>query len=245
MIASLANARHDERVATERFAALFVCYNREMNAPVYSVRTERLQIRGYEPSDAAPSGELVKANLEHLGRFMPWATLEATSVDARLAWIRAMRAELDRGGSDLVYGIFDREGREMIGSVGLHARIGSRALELGYWISAAHEGRGYVTEAAGALTRIAFDVHQVKRVEIHCDPRNVRSAGVPRRLGYTHDATLRRRFLDGDGQERDAMVWSLFADELAKSAAGSVEYTAFDALGRRIEQGEQAGLARD
>ncbi|UJR81841.1 GNAT family N-acetyltransferase [Sandaracinus amylolyticus] len=207
-----------------------------MEAPVYSVRTERLLVRGYEPSDAVASGELLKANLEHL-RWMPWATTEATTVESRLGWIRRVRAELDRGGSDLVYGIFDASGRELMGGIGLHARIGPHALEIGYWISAAHEGRGYVTEAAGALTRVAFDVHHVGRVEIHCDPRNTRSAAVARRLGYTHDATLRRRTLDPEGRERDTMVWSLFADELRRSAASKVGYEAFDALERSVARG--------
>ncbi|AKF05544.1 ribosomal protein N-acetyltransferase [Sandaracinus amylolyticus] len=204
---------------------------------MYSVRTERLLVRGYEPTDAAASGELLKANLEHLARWMPWATMEATTIDSRLAWIRRARADLDRPASDLVYGIFDGSSGELMGGIGLHARVGPQALEIGYWISVAHEGRGYVTEAAGALTRVAFDVHRVARVEIHCDPRNVRSAAVPRRLGYTHDATLRRRALDPRGRECDRMIWSLFADELGASAATKVRYEAFDALGRSVARG--------
>mgnify|MGYP006158626091 CR=1 FL=1 len=34
---------------------------------------------------------------------------------------------------------------------------------------------------------------QIDRVEIHCDPANVRSASVPRKLGFRHEATLHRR----------------------------------------------------
>ena len=41
-----------------------------------------------------------------------------------------------------------------------------------------HRGRGALTDAAFALDGI-------ERVEIHCDEANLRSAAVPRRLGYT------------------------------------------------------------
>jgi RimJ/RimL family protein N-acetyltransferase len=82
--------------------------------------------------------------------------------------------------------------------------------------------------------KVAFEVDKVERVEIHCDPRNVRSAAVPRKLGYTHDATLRSRLHDTDGQPRDSMVWSLLAAEYAASPSTAVEIEVYDAAGRRI-----------
>ena len=56
-----------------------------------------------------------------------------------------------------------------------------------------HDGQGLATEVSAALTRVAFEIDQVDRVEIHCEPQNVRSAAVPRKLGYQHEATLARR----------------------------------------------------
>ena len=105
---------------------------------------------------------------------------------------------------------------------------------IGYWIHAAHINQGLATEAAAALTRVAFEVNDVERVEIHCDPANVRSAAVPRKLGYAHEATLRRRAQAGDGTHRDTMIWTLFADTYPGSAAATAEIEAYDARGRRI-----------
>jgi RimJ/RimL family protein N-acetyltransferase len=62
-----------------------------------------------------------------------------------------------------------------------------------------------------------FDVAGIERIEIHCDPRNERSAAVPRRLGFVHEATLRGRLRDHDGTPRDAMVWTLHAEAFAAS----------------------------
>jgi hypothetical protein len=58
---------------------------------------------------------------------------------------------------------------------------------------------------------------------------------VPRKLGYTLDATLRRRSQTPDGKPRDTMIWSMLHDEFASSPAAGIEIEAFDACGERIE----------
>jgi len=45
------------------------------------------------------------------------------------------------------------------------------------------------------------------RIEIHCDPENKRSAAVPYRLGYAHEATLKDHKIEG-GRRRDTMLWA-------------------------------------
>ncbi len=55
--------------------------------------------------------------------------------------------------------------------------------ELGYWIGAAYEGRGLVTEAVSGLQDACFQ-QGVEEVRISCVPGNERSAAIPRRLGY-------------------------------------------------------------
>jgi RimJ/RimL family protein N-acetyltransferase len=72
----------------------------------------------------------------------------------------------------------------VVGAAGLHRRIGPRAIEIGYWVHVDHTGRGIATRVAAALTEAALALPDVDRVEIHCDRANVRSAAIPRRLGY-------------------------------------------------------------
>jgi organic hydroperoxide reductase OsmC/OhrA len=73
------------------------------------------------------------------------------------------------------------------------------------------------------------------RVEIRVDPANTASAGIPRKLGYREEATLRRRlpWSDGSGR-RDVVVFTLFADELASTPCAEVAVAAFDAVGERL-----------
>ena len=51
--------------------------------------------------------------------------------------------------------------------------------------------------------------NQLGRVEIHCDPENLGSRGVPRRLGYALQVTLRNCFTALGAGPRDSEVWTL------------------------------------
>ncbi len=164
---------------------------------------------------------------------MPWAAAEPTGLDEKIELLRRMRGSFDLG-TEFVYGIFDEREERVLGGSGLHARIGPTGLEIGYWIHAGHVRQGLASETVAALTRVGFELHGVERIEIHCDPANTASAGVPRKLGFNLDATLRRRAATPDGRPRDTMIWSLFADEFPHSAAASESLRAFDAAGRPI-----------
>jgi RimJ/RimL family protein N-acetyltransferase len=203
------------------------------NGPAYRIHTPRLVLRCWNPADAPLLHQAIIESLEHLRPWMPWVKNEPEPLDERVQRLRRMRGEFDLG-QDFVYGIFDPEERRALGGTGLHTRVGEGAREIGYWIHAHHIGQGYATEAAAALTRVAFEVDGVDRVEIHCDPANVRSAAVPRKLGYAHEATLRRRVRNADGPRRDAMIWTMLREDHAGSAAAAIATEAFDAMGRRL-----------
>jgi RimJ/RimL family protein N-acetyltransferase len=175
----------------------------------------------------------VNESLDHLRPWMSWAREESTDLEARIEVLRGFRGKFDLG-EDFVYGIFDRDRAGVVGGTGLHTRAGPGVREIGYWIRASDVGRGFATESTAALTRVAFEVDEVERVDIRCDPANVRSAGVPAKLGFTHEATLRRRAAGADGTLRDEMVWTLLAEEYSSTPAAAAELAAFDALGRRL-----------
>lgn len=200
--------------------------------PAQRIETARLVLRPWAPEDTPDLWAAVVKNRTHLGRFLDWARGEVPTVDDQLAVVRRLQvafAEL----RDLVYGIFLPDGRP-IGGCGLHARVGAWGLEIGYWIDQDHEGFGYVTEVSAALTRLAIEVKGVQVVEIHCDPRNVRSSAIPARLGFTHTGTLPGRFNDAAGQPADSAVYSLRAADHPAAPSAAFPCRAWDALGRRL-----------
>ncbi|MBU0596273.1 GNAT family N-acetyltransferase [Candidatus Bipolaricaulota bacterium] len=201
--------------------------------PAYRVETERLVIRCWEPEDAALLKSAIDASLDHLREWMPWANDEPESVEQKTARLRLFRGRFDLD-QDYVYAIFNREETAVLGGSGLHTRIGDDALEIGYWIHADHINKGYATEASLALTKVAFEINGVQRVEIHCSPKNLASASVPRKLAFTHEATLPKRGPAKNGVPVDSMIWALHADEYPGSPASSANLSAYGALGERL-----------
>lgn len=206
---------------------------RKIPGPAYRIHTTRLVLRCWEPADAPLLKEAIDASLDHLRPWMPWAMDEPTGLQTKVGLLRRFRGRFDLN-EDFVYAIFNRDETQVMGGTGLHTRAGGNAREIGYWIRQEHINQGLATETAAALTRVAFEISSVDRVEIHCDPINIRSAAVPQKLGFEHEATLKRRTVTSEGHPRDTMIWSLFAADYPHSPAAAAKIEAYDAIGRRI-----------
>lgn len=205
----------------------------ELGGPAYRIETRRLVARCWEPADARALRAALDENDGHLRPWITWMRHEPRSIEETTQWLRGARAAFDSD-TDFRYALLDPAGGRLIGEVVLLGRVGPGALEVGYWIDHRLTGRGLATEAAAAVTRVAFELHRVGRVEIHHSAANGASAVVPKRLGFTLDGTLRRRARDSDDVVRDLSIWSLFSDEYPGSPASRVTLTASDATGATI-----------
>jgi RimJ/RimL family protein N-acetyltransferase len=175
------------------------------------LQTARLILRCPQPGDGPLVNAAVCETLDDLRPFMPWAqtapTLDESEID-----MRRMNAKF-RLRQDLMLFVFARtasggEG-DLVGSTGLH-RIdwSARRFEIGYWRRRGHEGRGYIGEAVAALSRMAFDRLNARRVEIRMDDANQRSWRVAERAGFTLEGILRRDSLSPQGEPRDTRVYA-------------------------------------
>jgi RimJ/RimL family protein N-acetyltransferase len=207
--------------------------NTSPSGPAYRIQTARLVIRCWEPKDAVLLKQAVDESIDHLLPWMSWVRQEPESLQVKIERLRTARGKFDLG-QDFGFGIFSPEENSVLGAAGLHTRAGEGAREIGYWIHRDRINCGLATETAAALTKVAFVVDGVDRVEIHCDPQNIRSAAIPRKLGFTLEATLRRRLPQGDGNLRDTMIWSIFKADFPASPAAGAGIQAWDAAGRRI-----------
>lgn len=207
--------------------------NAQLKRTAYRVETERLVLRCWSPSDALRLRAAVDANDGHLRPMIPFMKDEPRTLAQTAQWLRGHRAAFD---SDSMYrfAVFDAEEKTLLGENMLIARVGPGGLEIGYWTDKNAIGRGIASEATCAMIRVAFEIEKVERVEIMCAPENVASAGIPGKLGFTHEATLKRRARDTEGAALDLMVWSLFADDYPTSPAAKVPMRAFDCLGDLI-----------
>jgi RimJ/RimL family protein N-acetyltransferase len=146
--------------------------------------------------------QAIEESRDHLRPWMIWAD---QGRDDTVTFLHGAREKWDAG-DEFSYLIVGADGGRVVGGGGLHRRAGPETLEIGYWLRAGETGRGVITAAARALTGAAFALDGIERVEIHCDEANVRSAAVPRRLGYAL-AEIRDKPAGAPGERGREMIW--------------------------------------
>ena len=173
---------------------------------------ERVVVRPWRPGDGAALYEAVQESLDHILPWLPWGPTHSSPAESE-AMVRRWRARWDLR-EDLAVGIWERETGRFVGGSGLH-RIDWKvsSFEIGYWVRESATGRGYVTEAVQLLCGLAFDTLRANRVFIRVATENLRSAAIPRRLGFVLEGAMRNQIRDAFGQLRDIQLFSLIPEE--------------------------------
>ena len=170
--------------------------------------TERLVLRAMRQDDADALHPMYSDAEANIYGSRPATTTLAESHDrvakalADTAW-RAWAITLKGDDTPL--------GAAVIGTVASFEKRQGKVTEIGYILSRAYWGRGYVTEAVAALIDMLFAEGQ-RRVFADTDPDNAPSIAVLKRLGFTLEATLRAEWETHIGV-RDSLIWGLLADE--------------------------------
>lgn len=126
-------------------------------------------------------------------------------------WIAAHAGEWRRGVA-VTFAIVLREPRQLLGAIGLTMHPEHRRAELGYWLGIPFWNQGYMTEAARAVLRFAFDALELNRVYASHFVRNPASGRVMQKSGMTCEGTLRQHFLRWDRPE-DLVYYGILKDE--------------------------------
>ncbi|MBK6878907.1 MAG: GNAT family N-acetyltransferase [Ignavibacteria bacterium] len=153
-----------------------------MISTIEKIITPNLVLRPYEIEDAEQLRDSITETLDLLLPWMPWAKEEPQTLEQKRSLIGDWKKDWNSE-KDFVFGIFDLDG-ELVGSTGLHLRVGPRALETGYWMRKNFQRKGYATEAAYAMTKTGFLFSNIDQMIIKCDPANAISAKIPAKLGY-------------------------------------------------------------
>ncbi|MBM7436636.1 GNAT family N-acetyltransferase [Streptomyces sp. HB132] len=190
-----------------------------MEEPPALLRHGRVELRRWHPSDLDALHEAISDSLDHLMPWMPWA---ATHDRRQGAAFLARNQEEWVSGETFGYAITSNS--TVIGSCGLHRRIGAGGLEIGYWLRPRWTGRGHATAAATALVDQGFRLTGIDRLEIHHDAANPASGAVARRMGFTEAG--RGPAPDGPaapGELGITVVWRVTADQWKAGASARAD----------------------
>lgn len=169
---------------------------------------ERVLVRPYRVEDAEALREAVEESREHIRAWLPFADAHQ-SIEETRDWITHTMAQwLLR--ENMGTGVFLREDGAFLGGLGLHIRSWEIGFfEIGYWLRASAEGHGYMREAVSLLIEFAARDLLASRLEIRCDARNARSAGVAESLGFKREGHIRNGLHAPTGGMRDTLIFGL------------------------------------
>jgi len=155
--------------------------------------TERLTLRPFEMSDAPAMQRLVSApEVAYNTLRIPHPYPDGAAEE----WISSHQQSSDDD-AEVVFAITLRESGEFVGVIGLRPAPHDKA-EIGYWIGVPYWGRGYATEAVGAVIRFGFESLSLHRIESNHFTRNPASGRVMEKNGMRYEGLLRGAVKKGD-----------------------------------------------
>ena len=170
---------------------------------------ESAQLRPLEPWQAEEFLAHIDRARETVDPWIPWATLSTDLESARAT----LQRYADRTAQDTarLYGIW-LDGVLVGGTMFVRLDAASGNCEIGCWLEPAGTGRGLITKSVRLMLDWAFGSRGLYRAEWRCRPDNAASIAVARRLGMTHEGTLRAEY-PYRGVRHDGQVWAITGPE--------------------------------
>ena len=170
---------------------------------------EHLTIHLARPELAEPIFMVVDTERAYLREWFPWVD-STNKVEHTQSFIKESMAH-NTSGTRLT--TFIMQDDEIAGSIGVvKFNRDNRSCEIGYWLRQQLQGQGIMTKACACFITHLFKARNLNRIEILIARDNTRSKGIPERLGFTLEGTLRQG-LFMYGKYFDLELYSLLREE--------------------------------
>ncbi len=146
---------------------------------------------------------LIDGDREYLRTWLPWVDSTITPDDTLLNLLQRIADFHDRKKASF-YGTLKGEVVASVGFVSLQGDEG----EIGYWLLSSFTGKGLMTSFVRACIEYGFEELNLQTIIIKCAEGNLKSAAIPKRLGFTlseREEPMRLR----NGCERKTLVFEL------------------------------------
>lgn len=153
---------------------------------------------------------LIDKDRDHLRTWLPWVDSTSSVEDTRKNLVERIEGfEQKRQAS--FYGTWNGE---FVASVGFISLVDGEG-EIGYWLLSNYGGRGLMTSYVRACIEYGFETLNLKRIVIKCAEGNVKSAAIPKRLGFSKcEKTETKRIRNGS--EHHTLIFTLDKSDWCK-----------------------------
>jgi RimJ/RimL family protein N-acetyltransferase len=172
------------------------------------IATERLVLRRFRPSDAATLSAY--RSDPDVARYQSW-TAPYPPATAR-ATVAALAAGDPSEPGWFQYAIEHAQDRAHIGDVGVDLHENRMQAEIGFTLAPAYQGLGYAAEAVRALLDDLFKIRGLHKVSAEADARNLASARLLERVGFTREG-LRRSHTWIKNEWTDDLLYGVLATD--------------------------------
>ncbi|WP_052600074.1 GNAT family N-acetyltransferase [Aureispira sp. CCB-QB1] len=144
---------------------------------LYEVYLKKLQVQ----TDAEHLYHLIATSQTVLEEWLPsWGKI--ASIAASKEHI-AQHEQSDFYWGEEQYGIWLNQ--QLIGQVSLHSgQMENQTVKLSYFLGIGAQGKGYMTRACSLLISKVFEEEKIQSVIIECEPSNISSQKLAKRLGF-------------------------------------------------------------
>lgn len=147
-----------------------------------------LFLKSFELREAEDLLLVVDANRPYLRNWLPWLDM-TRGIDEMIVYVDSTIRQLaaNQGFQTAIW-----HNDKIVGIIGYHhLEWANRSTCIGYWLDERHQGKGIMTKSCRTLVEYAFEEWKLNRIEIHCAEGNIKSRGIPERLGFKSEGLLR------------------------------------------------------
>lgn len=184
------------------------------------IETPRLKLRMPKAGAGQKLHQAISDGYEDYVKWLNWSknipTAEVLEEECRRHHADFILREFIR------YLIIEKETGEIVGRSAFPSFQASWLIPqfgISYFISKTKRAKGYATEAAHAMTLLAFRVFEAKKLEIYCDAENIASTKVPLKLGFKLEYVQKGGWPRYDEQLAELHTYSIFSEKDLPSLA--------------------------
>lgn len=170
------------------------------------LRTERLMLRPVEKKDAEAIYNYRSDSVTN--KYQGWIP---ESIEDVHGFFKKNSSEINIDDTWFQFVIIDIENSKIIGDLGIHFLEDEQA-EIGCTLVKEEHGKGYATEALKSAMDFLFNELNKHRIIGSIDPRNIKSIGLLKRLGFRKEAHFKESLLI-NGEWVDDIIYAILKKE--------------------------------